>query len=238
MDQKDKLIQTIREHNIKPVPKGYFRLRNGLVLLLFGALVCAGALAFAIILFSIQQTDFNLVSHLKHSRLEFLLTMLPFFWIASLLGFTLAAMAGFRHTPKGYKFTYTRLAGYNTALSILLGTLVFLAGGGERLEHAFDVRVSLYESVQEKKVKIWSMPAEGYLSGSIESAGNTTFRLTDFNQKTWTVRYDSAFIPPVVLLEPGEKVKLIGKMLAPGQFQAEEIRPWGGPGMRMRRQGQ
>jgi len=37
-----------------------------------------------------------------------------------------------------------------------------------------------------------------------------------------------------VTLEAGEKVKMIGKQQGDGRFRAEEIRPWGGPGMRMR----
>ena len=238
MEQKDKLIQTIRQQNIRPLPKGYFILKKALVLALFAVTVLLGALAFAVILFSIQQTDFELLAHIKHSRLEFFLAVLPFFWIAALAGFTLAAMAGFRHTAKGYKFTTARLAGYSAALSILLGTLVFLAGGARRFERAFDIRVSLYESVQEKKIKIWSMPDAGYLSGTVETSSDSAFHLKDFNGRVWAVCYgDSAFIAPVVLIEPGEKVKIIGKLLQEGQFRADEIRPWGGPGTRMRRRG-
>ncbi len=236
MKHSEKLIQRIREQEIKPVPRRYFIWRNTLLWAGFILAALLGAVAFSVVLFSIQQTDFNLIAHLSHSRLEFFLGVLPFFWIISLIVFLITAMTSFKHSPKGYKLTTGRLAAYCTALSILLGTLLFLAGGGQRLEHAFGTQLSLYESVQEKKAKLWSMPQEGYLSGTIQERGDTTFTLQDFNKKTWTIQYTGAFIPPVVLLEPGEKVKIIGKMNGKDRFSAAEIRPWGG-GMGPRRGG-
>ena len=236
MKRSEKLIQTIRERDIKPAPRMYFTLKNTALWAGFALAVVLGAIAFAVILYSIQQTDFDLITHLSHSRLEFVLVMLPFFWITSLLVFLLIAMSSYKQSGKGYKLATGRLAAYCTALSILLGTAVFLAGGGRELEQAFGVRVSIYESMQEKKVKIWSMPAQGYLSGDIVTAGDTTFTIRDFNEKTWTIEYSGAFVAPVVTLEPGEKVKMIGKQLDDRRFKAEEVRPWGGPGMRMRHQ--
>jgi len=234
MKPSEKLLQTIRERDIKPVPKGYFILKNALLWTGFAVAMLLGAVAFSVILFCIQQTDFDLVSHLSHFRLEFFLGLLPFFWIVSLIVFLVVAMTSFKHSGKGYKLETGRLAAYCAALSILLGTLFFLAGGGRELEQAFGVRVGLYESMQEKKVKIWSMPANGYLSGAIETAGDSTITLQDFNGKTWIIEYADAFVAPVVALEAGEKVKMIGKQQGDGRFRAEEIRPWGGPGMRMR----
>jgi hypothetical protein len=232
MNASEKLIDTIRERNIKPVPKGLFMLKNALIWLGFAAAVLLGAIAFSVILFCIQQTDFELLVHIDHSRLEMFLAILPFFWIAFLGIFLIVAMVSIQHSAKGYKFSLARLAGFSAALSILAGTLVFIAGGAGRLEQAFDVRVGIYESMQEKKVKIWSMPENGYLSGEIVNTGPNEFQLKDFNSKIWTVRTDSAFVAPVVQLEKGEIVKLVGTKLTDSRFNALEIRPWGGPGMR------
>lgn len=236
MKASEKLIDTIRERNIKPVPRGHFVFKNALVWIGFAMAVVLGAMAFAVILFSIQQTDFELLRHFQHSRLEMFLSILPFLWIVFLGIFLVVAMMSIQHSSKGYKFTLAKLAGFSGALSILLGTVVFIAGGARKLEQAFDVRVSLYESMQDKKIKIWSAPEKGYLSGEILEINNDgTMRLKDFKAEKWTVYYDSAFVPPVVLLEPGETIKIIGSMPGEGTFRAEEIRPWGGPGQRMGR---
>ena len=45
---------------------------------------------------------------------------------------------------------------------------------------------------------------------------------------------EDAFIAPIIFLEKGEMIKLTGKMKASDKFQAEEIRPWGGPGTQQR----
>ncbi len=235
MKPSEKLIQKIREEQAEPAPRWHFAVKNKLLWAAFGLAAVLGALAFSVILFAIQQTDFNIVSHLSHSGLELFLGLLPFFWIILLVVFLLVAMYSVQYSRRGYKFTLARLVGYSAALSILLGTLFFIGGGAQRLEQAFALNVSIYESVQEKKVKLWSMPEEGYLSGEIVETEVGAFRLKDFQGKEWTVRYEGAFIPPVVLLERGEKVKLVGEVAEEGVFAASEVRPWGGVGSRMRR---
>ncbi len=234
MKRSEQLIQTIREQGIEPVPKRYFTLKNALLWGSFVAAVLLGALAFSVILFSIQQTDFDLLGHATHSKLEFFLSILPFFWLAALAVFLLLAMRSFRNAPRGYKIPGAQLVACCAALSMLAGTAFFLAGGAQRLEHAFDIHLSLYDSMQEKKVRLWSMPNEGYLSGEIVTVQTETFTLRDFQQKTWTIRYTKAFYPPMVQIEPGEKVKMTGKMTDPDDFNAEQIRPWGGMGRHSR----
>lgn len=235
MKPSEKLIQTIKDQQIQPSPRWRFTMKNSLLWGLFGLAVLLGAIAFSIILFAIQQADFNVISHLSHSRLELFLGLLPFIWILFLAVFLLVAMYSVQYSRRGYKFTLTRLVGYSAALSILLGTLFFIGGGADQLENAFAMNVKRYESVQDKKIKLWSLPEEGFLSGEIEQTTMRSFQLRDFNGKHWTISYDGAFIPPVVLLERGEKVKVVGEVANKDEFIASEIRPWGGPGGRMRR---
>lgn len=237
MKPSERLIQKIKEEQAEPAPRWHFAVKNKLLWAAFGLAAVLGALAFSVILVAIQQTDFDLISHLSHSGLELFLGLLPFFWIILLIVFLLIAMYSVQYSLKGYKFTLSRLVGYSAALSILLGTLFFIGGGAQRLEQAFALNVSIYESVQEKKAKLWSLPEEGYLSGEIVEAGLNAFKLKDFQGVEWTIRYEGAFIPPVVLLERGEKVKLIGEMAEEKVFVASEVRPWGGAGSRIGRDG-
>jgi len=232
MKASEKLLQKIRERDVKPTPKWRFTLRNSLLSAAFVAAVLLGALAFSVVLFAIQQTDFDLLSHITHSRLELFLGLLPIFWIVMLLVFLGIAIYSVQYSPRGYKFTAAKMAGYSAAFSVLLGALFFIAGGAQRLERAFEANLSVYQSVQEKKARLWSMPEDGYLSGEIEEAGADALRIKDFSGKEWTVHFEGAFIPPVVLLERGETIKLIGEITAKGEFTASEIRPWGGYGNR------
>ena len=230
MKASEKLLQKIREREVQPLPRWRFTLRNSLLLAAFLVAVVLGALAFSVILFAIQQTDFNVVSHLSHSRLELFLGLLPVFWIVLLVVFLGIAIYSVQYSSKGYKLTLAKWVGYSAALSILLGSLFFITGGARRLEHAFAVNLSLYESINEKKISLWSMPEQGYLSGEIQALDAGAFQIKDFEGKLWTIHHEDAFIPPVVLLERGEIVKLMGEMTGKNEFVAKEIRPWGGFG--------
>lgn len=232
MKNSERLIQTIKERRIRPVPKFLFTGRELLLWGVFALSALLGAAAFSVILFSIQQTDFYLLQHSSHSRLEMLLSLLPFVWVAFLLVFLGLSMFSFRNSRRGYKWRLTQLAAYSFGFSVLLGTFFFLAGGAARLERAFDVRVSIYQSIEEKKIKLWSMPEQGYLSGIIETVEADEMTIRDFNGKIWAVDISNAFIAPALALDAGEQVKMTGRMITEGQFDAEGIRPWGGAGFR------
>ena len=218
----------MKDQNLKPIPKWRFTLKGMALWFTLFVSVILGGLAFSVILFSTQQLGFDLITHMAHSKIEFLLGLLPFLWIVLLIVFLILGMISIKNSKKGYKFSPSRLLIINTAFSILLGTLFFIGGGAQWLENAFAVKVELYESIHEKKINMWSMPENGYLSGTIESVNEKTLSLIDFNNKRWTIDYQQAHIPPVVLLEDGEVIKLRGKMSSIDNFHAEEIRPWGG----------
>lgn len=232
MEPSEKLISAIKSQNIQPVSKWRFTLREGLFGAGFILSVLLGALAFSIVLFAIQQTDFNVLGHLSHSRLELFLGLLPLVWIGFLLLALVTAGYGIRHSRKGYKFTLARRAGYSAAFSLLLGTAFFITGGAQWLENAFATNISLYESIQEKKTRLWMAPEQGRLAGQILQTDAQTLQLRDFNGKTWKILTESAWVAPIVLLEIGEKIKLTGAVVGDDRFQASDIRPWEGPGHR------
>lgn len=228
METSKKIIETIKEKHITPRPKWHFVMTNALVWLFFAICVCIGAMSFSIILFSIQQADFSLISHMSHSKTELFLGLFPFFWLVGLLVFLVTAFFVFQKSKKGYKFTWMRLFGFNTVFGILLGTLFFIDGGSQWLEETFANKVSYYESIHEKKMKIWMNPEDGFLSGTIDEINGDTLHLTDFNNVKWNIDYSDAFIPPIILLEKGEQLKLIGEIIKPNHFHVKEMRPWDG----------
>jgi heme/copper-type cytochrome/quinol oxidase subunit 2 len=228
MDNADKIIELIREKEMKPIARWRFTIKNSLAWMAFIVALIFGALAFSIILFAIQQMDFNLTAHMSHSLFELMLVLVPFLWIISLIVFMVIAIFSIKNSRKGYKFTSLSLIGFCTALSILTGTLFFISGGASWLENAFATSVKQYESVEERKTKVWSMPDEGYLSGTILSVGETTFEIEDFNGKSWTIEYREADIVPSISIIDGEKIKMTGMMTSDDTFKADKIRPWGG----------
>lgn len=228
MEKSKKILDRIKEEGIQPIPRWRFTLRNSLTWLVFGLSALIGAMAFSVILFAIQQTDFKLISHLSHSSRELLLGLLPFFWLTTLLVFLIAAMLSMKKMKKGYKYGWRRLAGFNTAISIVLGTLFFISSGAQWLEKSFQEQVPVYESLQEKKMKVWMQPEAGLVAGEIEELNGDSLFLRDFHGHRWSVFYGGAWVAPPVVFESGEKIKLRGRMEDDSKFVAVDIRPWGG----------
>lgn len=232
MQNANKILDRIKKEHITPTPRWFFSLKNAAMWLSFLIAVVFGALAFSIILLAVQQTDFTITSHLSHTKLELFLGLLPIIWLTLLLIFLGISMFSIRNSWRGYKFSILRLVTICTFMSISLGTLFFIAGGSQRLENAFALNVFTYESIEERKIQVWSNPVDGYLSGEIIRVNDQTFILEDFNKTQWEVTYTEALLAPIIILEPTEKIKIIGKMRGAKTFSAEEIRPWGGPGSR------
>lgn len=229
MKRSEKLMQKIKEQDIKPYTHHRFTGQRLLLWASFGITIALGALAFSVILFAIQQADFSVLQHLSHSRLELFLGLLPFLWLAFLITFLLLAMWRLQRAPRGYKLNSFRLATYSALLSILLGTGFFLAGGAQQLEEAFALRVSFYESIQQKKIQVWSMPEAGYLSGQVQFTSQNQMQLLDFQGQEWSIDFSEAFIPSFLELLPRDTIKLVGKQTEEHAFNATEIRPWRGP---------
>lgn len=226
MDTFDKITQQIDKENIVPIPKWYFTLKNIGLWFVFILSVIIGAIAFSVILFSIQQTDFELLSHLQHSKIESLLVFLPFFWIVILLIFSFFAYFSLRNSKKSYKHSLLSLLGLSTFISILIGTLFFIGGGAGKLEESFANSIENYKSLEEKRIQIWMNPKEGMLAGTIQKVVNDTLYLKDFADKNWKITYKDVFIPFKIELVFGEKIKLVGTQINDYSFMTEEMRPW------------
>lgn len=228
MNDAEKLLQTIRERQIRPIPKGWFWGRKSAIGLAFGLAMLIGVVAFSVILYSVQQTEYFVWAHLGHSTLETVLALAPILWLIVLVIALIMGMLSYRLSPKGYKLPIEKLIVYHVSLSVSLGALIFYSGGGQQLDHIFETHLSLYESMQEKKAKLWSLPDQGYLSGKIIAIDGATFELEDFKRQRWTIDYSKATVRRPADLKTGETIKIIGKMTDSTHFEAEEVRPWGG----------
>lgn len=228
MENAEKIINKIKSQEIKPVPRYQFLLRKIAIWSGFLFFIAIGAISFSVILYTIQQSSFDLLNHLNHSGLEFFLVLFPIVWLLSLLVFLLASMWIIKKSRKGYKWSTGKWLGYSTAFSIVLGTLFFISGGANWFENSFANQVEVYQSIEEKKIKIWSMPDKGNLSGIIDSFSKDTLYIRDLKQNSWKINMADAFIAPMVIMDKGEQIKINGKILDENVFKATDIRPWGG----------
>ncbi len=231
MKNAQKMLSKIKSRKIEPIPKWKFLLKNNFLWGLFLFSILFGSFAFSVVLFSIQNTEFDLISHISESKIQFFIKLLPIAWILFLGIFLFSAYKLFENTKKGYKFSSLFITGGSFILSLIFGSFLFFAGGGEKLEHLFAEKIPLYESLEEKKISLWSMPHKGFLSGIIIQ-NNKKIILQDWSHKNWKIDKNKALIRPKVKILMGEKIKIIGKISDNNIFIAEEIRPWKGKGKR------
>ncbi len=226
MDNFDKILEKIETQNIEPTPRWYFQFKNLAFWSVFLISIFIGSVAFSIILYSVQQTDFVLISHLKHSKMESFLVLLPYFWLILLLVFSLLAFFSFKNFKKAYKYSLVSILSLSVFLSIILGCLTFISGGAQFLERKFADKIEIYNSIEEKKIQHWMQPDSGFLAGTILEVKMDTLVLEDFNQIKWQIYFKDVFIPPVIEITEGEQIKILGKKTDDNIFEASEIRPW------------
>ena len=228
MNNAEKIIQKIKDENIQPKPQWQFLLTEWGKKSLFLLFIVSGSISFSVILFAISQSEFKLLSHLSHSKIEFMLVMLPVIWLCFLIVFLGASILSVLNTGRSYKWSFSRWTGYSTALCLALGTLFFIAGRAQWFEKSFETHIESYESIADKKLKIWSQPDLGTLSGEIVSLDDSSLQIKDWNGKIWQVDFTDAFIAPVVSLEEGAIIKMSGRKVGDNKFISDKIRPWGG----------
>lgn len=233
LNSVSELLNKIKMDSIEPIPRWRIQSLNITIWIIFFITLILGAGAFTVILYALQQSDFNLIPHLDHSNIERFMAILPIIWLLLLLVFLFLAIIVIRRTNRAYKISLLHWLWINMFLSIILGTLLFLFGGGRMIDKSFAVQFDAYHSIEERKSILWSQPDKGYLSGTIKTISEGQFRITDLKEKDWVILLEDAWIAPVVFMEPGEKVKIIGVKESEKVFHANEVRPWGGQTMRM-----
>ncbi|MEA1937230.1 MAG: hypothetical protein U9N04_03905 [Patescibacteria group bacterium] len=229
MKNSQKLLEKIRSEKISQKSRLQFILKNIFFWILFIFSIIIGGLSFSIILFAFDQEDFNLILQITDSRIEFFLGLLPFFWIISCFVFLLISIFMVRHTKTGYRYSPFLVFISSIILSIILGTSLFFTGGAGKMEQIFSENISIYKSVEEHRISRWSHPENGFLAGVIlENRNDETILIKDFNDKEWEIDIQNTVIRRRVLLEPKEKIKIIGVILEENIFTAQEIRFWKG----------
>lgn len=227
MKNSEKMLAKIKSRKVKPIPKWHFWAKNILFWVLFLASVKLGSLAFAVILFAIESAEFDIFSHITHSKVEFILGILPLLWILFLSVFLFGAVRLFQKTKTGYRYSPIFIVVGSFVLSIVVGTILFFTGGGARLEQKFADKVPIYKGLEERRLNRWSMPERGFLAGTIIKKDESII-IKDLRGKQWEIDIKEVLIRGKTSLEKDEKIRIIGRVVENNIFMAKEIRPWNG----------
>ncbi|HIP50192.1 MAG TPA: hypothetical protein EYG99_01955 [Candidatus Pacebacteria bacterium] len=226
------IIDKIKKNKIKPKSRWTFLLRDYFMWLFFGTSIVVGGLAFAVMLFLITSNDWDVYKYLDKSFGEYLLLSIPYFWIGLLTLFLLLAYYNYRHTKKGYRYKAYGIVLASVFLSILIGTVLFNAGLGNKIENIFADNFPYYHNLtryRAHRAQMWNQPDRGLIAGEIINIkGKNSFMLKDLEGDMWEIEVTDALWKGRAVQEVGEKIKIIGSKKGDVMFSAIEIRPWTG----------
>ena len=142
------VLNKIKDKNIKPKPKWKFLVREYLMWIFFGLAVFVGSLAVSIIIFILTHIGWS--GHMF--KLGFLLNI-PYFWILILLIFLFLAYYNFKHTKNGYQYNPYMVVVLSVLISIVLGSVMYGLGQGEKMERMFYKGIPIYRQMIHKQFK-------------------------------------------------------------------------------------
>ena len=230
-----KIIQIIDKENIQPYSKWHFLLKRSVIWIFFILSILLGAISSGVMIYQFQQTEWDLFSHYNQSILEFMMLVIPYFWIVFLIIFSMLVFYYFRKVGRGYRRNTIFVIVMSLMLSLLGGILLNQVGFSEKVEVTFEKQLPFYNSMIQRKRRLWNAPERGLLAGEIiEINSDNKLLIKDFSEKTWMVDISQAIVRGRMELQQNRRIKIIGKMTGEKSFMAVEIRVWLGRGRRMR----
>jgi len=219
-------LEKIKENGIKPISKNVFNIKRVIFWSLVSFSVIVGAISFAIVLSILFTNDWYLYNKLGFG---FIFKSLPYFWLLSLLVFTVLGDFYYKRTYFGYRHRTITIVGVYIILTIVSGSILHIIGIGRIVEDSISKNIPMYRGFMFDKNEFWSHPENGLLSGEIIEINKNLIQVIDSSGIIWVIDIGNAFIGHRVELRVGETIKIVGDN--DDIFRANEIRPWVGSGL-------
>lgn len=219
----NQVLEKIKD--IKPKPRWQFLLRDYSVWILGAVSLILGSLSFSVVLFMLVNNDWDIYAQLSNSFVKFLFTTLPYFWLVFLILFLLVAYYNFKNTKKGYKFPFYKISLLSIFSSMFIGMLLYNFGVAQVIEDSFNSRVPYYQDFFNTRKKIWAQTEKGFLAGFVTSLDGNKIIVQGIDGQVWELSKSADFRCPPMVLQLGDRLRLIGKETDEGVFEVECILP-------------
>lgn len=224
------ILEKIRTQGVKPLNKGFFRIRDYTLWTIVAVCSVALALGAGMIILMLKSIDHGLFSRLGLSLIEEFLYSVPTFWILATVVVAIAAYFNLRHTRRGYRISGKQFAIYAAIVALVLGSIIYALDISKYIDKAAH-SIPLYSTMVPFDTNTWFEPDRGLLSGAVKiKTSDNSFTLRDENFDLWTISGTGVVVLPADFqFQSGDHVKIIGKKIGDFKFQAYEIRPFEDP---------
>ena len=221
----DSVMRRIKDEHLTPKPKWKFLFHDYSVLVISISSLIFGTLSFSVFLDIFLTDDWDIYRQAGRTFGEHVLKTFPFLWFLFLCLFVLFSFYAFSSTEKGYRYKQSLIVSLSIAISLVLGTLAYLAGIGEKVDDYLLETIPHYHEITGDHTCLWMQPGRGLLAGMITSTGTIPFEIVDFEGNHWVITVDPK-IAHNIQNHPGEKIKILGTAEHGYIFQATELRQW------------
>lgn len=227
----NKIINKIQTEEVKPISRHVFIIRNVGLWLLSILSVGLGSISISLLIYNLINKDWDIYSHLGESMFGFLISSLPYLWIALVIISLTIGVLNFEHSKNGYKYSPLKVAITSILLSLIFGFSGSALGFGKKIDNYLGSKFTIYHSVEAEKKAVWNQPEKGLFSGTIETIylDKKIFTLVDLQEKQWIVNYSDATVRGKTKIEVDSEIKIIGERDG-DTIKASDIRPWGNTG--------
>lgn len=187
------ILSRIEHEHVVPTPRSHFLLREGVVWSIGIFAVVFGALAVAGIMFTGEFSDWEYYEATHDTFFTFLIAIMPYTWIVTLVVFAVLAYEAVHRTKRGYRYPLPVLILLSVGTSIVLGASAFLMGAGPAIDMQAAKFVPFHHSLIERKLALWNKPERGIVSGTVTEIApfGDSFTLLSPDNVLHTIRMDT-----------------------------------------------
>jgi hypothetical protein len=214
LDLKNHILEAIKQQEIAPKSKVWFRSQQFLLWFLWFLATFLGAVAVAVSL-SVWYWQRLAIYEITHpSFLSFLAEVLPSLWLLVFFLMLSLAVLDFRFTTRGYRHSLWLVSSGSLAVSVFLGSGLYVAGLGFTVDRWLGDYMVGYASQKKIEERIWQRPEEGRLVGvyaNLQSPDGRRF--IDGGGRAWRVDLTDLSLEEKVFLESGAPARLWGVVI-------------------------
>ncbi len=219
----ENVLHKIKEEKLLPKPKWQFLLKNSIIWILGIFSLILGATATSLIFYMVRNEDAGIYSRAGGNPLEFLLVIVPLFWIICLFVFAVLVYFYIKHTKKGYKYSAKQIILVIIGASLLLGLAANAFGFDRLIDDTLGERAPFYDRVINPQLNYWSNPDNGRLTGMIIAEQSPIeYSLVDRGGEVWVtvLAPDDDHNTKMIV---GHPVRLSGQKIADHKFIIKEV---------------
>ena len=211
---KNNILEAIKQQEIAPKSKVWFRSQQFLLWFLWFLTTFLGAVAVAVSL-SVWYWQRLAIYEITHpSFLSFLAEVLPSLWLLVFALMLSLAVLDFRFTTRGYRHPLWLVSSGSLAVSVFLGSGLYVAGLGFTVDRWLGDYMVGYASQKKIEERIWQRPDEGRLVGFYALvASSSERRFIDSGGRAWRIDFTDLTPEERAFLESGARARLWGAVI-------------------------